>query len=146
MESIRYSRWSLFCQFSPNFRALSQVVKVRIQSLLIKPGGEEWIYFSKMKANIHNKYISGLLPWLYAVWYFGKEKKHLIVIRLYLKVPKNFLRLIFLDRFWFMLGQILLLALFLVDHLFHPVMLSIHFRLVCSIRLLCNQLSHLLMN
>ena len=51
-----------------------------------------------------------------------------LVIHLYVKIPENFLRLIFLDRFWFVhipfrsMVKIQSLAQFPVDHLSNPVM------------------------
>ena len=55
------------------------------------------------------------------------------MIRLDLKVPENFLSLIFLDRFWFVhtpfvsMVKFELLAQFPVGHLSHPVVPSLVF-------------------
>ena len=72
---------------------------------------------------------------------------------LHLKIPEKFVSLTFQDGYWFMkisfgsMVKFQFLAQFPVSHLPHPVMSSLvlFFKLVCSIRLLCNQwfrLSH----
>ena len=53
------------------------------------------------------------------------------MIRFYLKIPANFMHLLFLDKFWFMhipfvsMVKFLFLALFPVDHFSFPVILSL---------------------
>ena len=61
------------------------------------------------------------------VWSTGRGE----VIRLYFKIPNNFVRLIFLDGFWVVhikfvrMVKLKLLAQFSVDHLAHTVMSSL---------------------
>ena len=67
-----------------------------------------------------------LFFYYYNVWPSGRDK----AIRLYLRIPEKFVRLIFQDRFWVMhlpfvpMMKSKFLAQFPVDHLSHPVVSS----------------------
>ena len=69
----------------------------------------------------------------YKIWSSGRDS----VIRLYLKIPEEFGRLIFQDRCWFLHIPLVLtvkfqfFAQFPVDHLAHPVVSSLIYFVAC---------------